>query len=403
MNIEQLNQQDKIINLLNLINKSNSQVYLRVELNEFDGIIKEVQNEYFIFTTKFKVPLIPKLARLHFNYLNKYYYFESKLIKYEKNLFYFKIPITIFCHSRRKARRYNIENLNIFSDIKIIHLPDSPALKVNEKQFNLSYEKNKIIKELSKDLPDTNFLITLIIKEVKEYFIFDEVKFIIPPKKEDLIAKILNRWQKPLLISKTDIIDEYLNIVNDKNFFTYGEYIKFLRDNKIEESRIAKFIENNIKLYKKMNIYSILYVPIFVSNIMVGYIMGYNKFERKKIINKNDIEYLIQAAAIIHSSILKRRLNSLNEGELKIKVFDISTEGTGLKILDPFIAKLIEKDFKLRLTIKIEKDKIISFIGSVKSKRELANSTLIGIEIYEIDEKSRITLYNFISNLSKPD
>jgi len=401
MEISQISDKNKIENILNLVLKSNSLVYLRAELNEYSGLLKEVKPNLITFYTKFKIPENFKTIFVHFTYLNKYFFFQTQIKNIEKNLYFLSFPNTLYTHLRRKSKRYNVQELDITTDLKIINLADSPVKDLIKSKLTLTYEKNKILKELEKDLPDINLLITYIIKEVKEYLITNEIKIILPIKKENFITSILKLWRKPLLIRRTDLIESYITKPEKDEYVTFYNYINFLREKNIDEKKITNFIGACIKLYKKIDAYSALYVPIFVSNLMPGYILAYNNSQSKKIIQNKEINYFLEAAEIIHNGLLKRKLNSLDESELNIKVVDISTEGIGLKITDPLLANVLEPQTKIKTDLLIEKKIKCSFIGLVKNKREHKDHFHIGVEICEIDDKNRTVLYNFINELSR--
>ncbi len=394
MEIEPIVDKNRITNLLNLIAKSSTTTYIRIELNEYSGVIKNIEYDEIEFFTKFKITKLSTPVRVSFNYLNKYYYFDAKFLRQEKNLIYLQVPEVIYYHYRRKATRYKIEHLDIFADIKIVHIPDSPVLEFSKSKA--SHIKNEIYKELQKDVPDANLILRLILREIKEYFLVDKAKIVMPVKEDNIITRILKTWRKPLLVQRTQEREEYLKNPFPKEVVTFSDYIKFLRENKTPENKIEDFIKNRMSQYKKEDIFSVLYTPIFVSNLMPGYIYAVNTFNSKKIINLNEINYFKEISEIIHETLLKCRLNSLESQELMIKVIDISTGGLRLKVIDPLLSAVLQEGMKLRCFVNFGKNKKCFFIGIIKSKRKRSNGTYIGVEIWEILEKNKVILYNFI-------
>ena len=403
MSEEVLNDKSKIENLLNLISKSNSVIYIRIGLNEYSGIIKELGYNEFSFFTKFKIAELSPFVRINFNYLNKYYFFDTKFIRREKNLIYLQIPEIIYRHYKRKSTRYKADKFNIFADIKIINIADSPTISFIKNNVKPSHIKSEIYKELQKDVPNANLILNLILREIKEFSIVDNVKIIMPLKEENIIAKILKIWKKPLLIQNAQTREEYLKNPYPNEVITFLDYIKFLRKNNTPEEKINEFIDKHISHYKKEDIFSILYTPIFVSNIMPGYIYAYNISGSKKIIRLNEINYFKDVAEIIHEALLKRRLNSLTSEELNVKVIDISTNGIGLEVVDPLLSSAFTEGMKLRCKIFFNRKKeYVIFTGVIRSMRKQKNSVYIGVEIREMLEKNRMVLYNFIENYLKP-
>jgi hypothetical protein len=53
---------------------------------------------------------------------------------------------------------------------------------------------------------------------------------------------------------------------------------------------------------------------------------------------------------------------------------------------------------KVKCKIFISPEKFFEFIGIVRNKRKKENFNYFGIEIWEINEKNRTILYNFIEN-----
>jgi len=390
-----------ITNLLKLIQKTATQVHIRVLLNEYSGTIKSIEYDEIKFYTKFKVPTVDTSVRVNFYYLNKYFYFETTILSKEKDTLSLKMPKTIYRHYKRRTTRYDIDNLNIFADLKLIHIADSPSLDLIKSNLQYSHIKNEIVKEAREDVPDANKILQLILKEIKEYFITDNISVVLPVKKEDIVVKILKIWRKPFLIQYTQEYDKYFENPFSDDVVTFKEYIKILKKNTTDDKKIDNFIHRMINEYEKMDIFSILYTPIYVSNILVGYFIASNRLKSTKAINKNEIQYFKEATEILHEAFLKRRLNSMDTQELRVKVKDISTSGVGLDVFDSLLASVLQKETKVRCDINIKKNRGFFFTGIVKNRRKNGSRLYIGIEIREIINKNRIILYNFIDEIKQ--
>ncbi|MBN1897466.1 MAG: PilZ domain-containing protein [Spirochaetes bacterium] len=397
-----LNDNSKIVNLLQIIFKSNIVIYLRTELNEYSGQIQKIEFDEFIYHTRFKIPKLTPPITFNFNYLNKYYYFDAELVKAEKSQSYFKIPQLIYLHYKRKSTRYNTEKSDMYADIKIVQIPESPTIQFIKNKSQLTGIKNKIYSELQEDVPNVNHLMHLILKEITQFSMVDMVKIIIPVKDENIYTRILRAWNKPLLVQVTQEKESYNVNPYPDEAVTFLEYLKLLKEKKTPEDKISEFISNLMVQFKKEEIYSVLYTPIFVSSLMPGYIIAYNTTESSRKIELPIIKHLKDRAEIIHEALLKRRLNSLTEHELKVKVVDISPNGIGFRLIDPLLISSFIKGMKLKISLPLD-DKICSFFGVIKSKRKREDGTYLGIEIREIVESNRAILYNYIeSNLKIP-
>ncbi len=393
-NLYVIEETHKIINILNLLSKSNTMLNLRNLLTEYNGRIKDILHNQFIFVPNIKILELQKQIQFSFFYLDKYHYFDSELVEVTKKNLILKIPDKIYIHFRRRDKRYKIGKHDISCNLKIINIKgqERETRKIKKLFNNIELVYN----ELENDNPNFSKIVKLIADNNKNFC--NDFKIIMPIHnlQNKLLIPFLMDNQKPLLISSTLDREAYLEQIKDENVLSLNSYINFLADT--GNKNITEEINKLIHFYKDNSIYSILYIPLIVLGKVIGVLRIANTYLRKIKISLSDVNYFSSVAEILDELIIKNKLNSLDDASLQIAVKDISVMGIGIEIADNMFSAILKQNIKLKVILNFNNKPWFHFIGTVRRINKLDKGNLIGILINEILPENKGKLINYINN-----
>ncbi len=208
---EEITDKNKIKNMLELLKRAENLVRLRNNLNEFSGFINEVTDNYFLFFSKFKIQNLEKKVVINFINSEKYYYFETTVIKSDKTGIYLDVPEKIFLHIKRRFKRYNLKGYDVRANIKVI------TLKTKEYFFLTNTTDieglKEIYEEYKKDVPDIKKILKLLILKLSKIYDKVDIKLTTHPDERNIISRIIKITHKPFFISNTFLKNSYLQNV----------------------------------------------------------------------------------------------------------------------------------------------------------------------------------------------
>ena len=330
--IQIIDDEKKIINIFKLLQKTAPVLNLRNLLVEYRGKITELLPEQLIFHSDVNIINLQNHLRISFYYLNKYHYFDTELVKADKNnkKLALAIPRQIYIHTKRQYKRYKVDDHYLTCNLKVIGYDKD--IQTHHKIQGLSGTMKSIYSELSHDKPDFPRIVKLIYKENKN--ICDDFKIytLIDKLPDNNIASFLENFKKPLLLNNLFELkyNQDSKPGNNANYLILTDYIDFL--SRINVKNVQNVILELANYYKKNSIFSLLYVPIVILGRVIGTLKVANKTSSKRLFRANDVNYFISIAKIINESIIKNKLNSIDDSYLNIKIEDISLSGIGITV-----------------------------------------------------------------------
>lgn len=389
-----IDDEKKIINIFDLLAKTNAILNLRNLLTEYNGRITEIKHNQFVFSPNLKILDLQKKLHFSFFYLNKYHYFTTEMIDADKKNLIIKMPKQIYIHYRRKDKRYKIEKDDIKCNLKIINVSgeERETRKIKKIFNNIEF----VYKELDQDKPDFTKIVKLIAENNKNFC--NDFKIIIPifNLQNKAVIPFLSIYKKPFLVNNTLNKDAYLDEERQENLVTMKDFISYLsrQGNKNISDEVNKLID----FYKKEEIYSILYIPVVVLGEVFGVLRIANTFSRKIRIDINDVSYFQSIGSIFNELIIKNKLNSLKDDSLKIEVDDISVSGIGMLIDDNAFSSYLKQNTRLKVFLEYHNKPWLNFIGSVKRITSKDDKKHVGIIIDEVLPDNKTKLVNYINS-----
>jgi len=391
-----IDNKNKIINILNLLIKTNAIFTLRFNLMEYQGKLKEMTDTNFIFEPHLEIPGASGTLRFSFYYLNKYHYFDAVLYKAEEKELIVNIPDKVFIHTKRQHKRYDVIEHDINCNLKIINLDTNISLEKEIRSASPSIKS--MFEELKKDNPDFKRIVQLIYEDNNKACDSLKIFMNMDTLPDQNVASFLKENKQPLLLNGLYEI-KYAGYSRQKKeedaYLGLKDYISFLSKDKKQD--VKSVILDLIQYYKKHSIYSLLYVPILLFWKVIGVLRVSNNGECKRLFNINDVNHFISIARIINESIIKNRLNSLKDDSISIKVNNISMSGIGIEIRDNILAKFLKKNTKVRVFLDNNQRPWLSFAGFITRIISKRDAKQVGIEINEILPENHAKLINFIN------
>lgn len=391
-----INDKEQIEKLLNYLAKMHNIVHLRSRLVEYLGYIKELYFDEFIFDTDYKIQKVEKNVRIIFNYMGQFYYFNTDIVNYEDDKYTLKIPKEVYIHVKRRYNRYKITHQNISCDLKLImsHLDQ----KVYQQMLYSVIEIKYIHDELKKEEPDINNIIKLVFQNNQD--LCDQIRLFLPadslPNK--IIYNFLQLYRKPFLVNDTQDEKDYFTNEFPSHVTTYLDYMKQLQKLHRSSLEVNNILKELMHYYQKNSIYSVLYIPVFVINQLVGVLKISNLFKSQKKFDLDMINHFLSIGRVIAEIIIKNKLNCIKDEDLSITIKDISLSGIGIEVFESTCMKYLNINNRLKVNLKLDNKEWLFFTGIIKRIERLKDKFKLGIEIEEILPVNRVKLMNFLNN-----
>ena len=396
--IQIIDDKRKINSIFKLLQKINTVFNLRNFLVEYRGKIEDVLHDQFTFISDVNIINLHDVLRLSFYYLNKYHYFDTRPMHVDKDNkeLVLEIPKQIYIRSKRQYRRYPVNDDFLVCNLKVISY--DKEIRAGHDIQGLSGVMKSIYHELSHDKPDFPKIVKLIFEENKH--ICDDFKIFTSIDKlpDQNILSFLQEFKQPLLLN--DLFElkykSQANLKRNSNFFRLRDYIEFLSVSHVAD--IKNVILDLGNYYKKNSIFSLLYVPIVILGRVIG-VLRISNTRSKRLLSNNDVDYFISIAKIINESIIKNKLNAVDDMSLNIKIEDISLSGVGITIKDRIFSGFLRKNTILKVFLCLKEKPWLSFIGYTKRIAAKGGLINIGIEISEILPNNQAKIVNYINKL----
>ncbi|MFN4244653.1 MAG: PilZ domain-containing protein [Brevinematia bacterium] len=379
---------ESVINILKFFVSSNKNIILIVDDLKINTKIIDVNDIYFYLDIPFELDIqkFPYGISCLIPYGKDLFFFNSEIIDIQENKAKIVLPATIVKKHSRDYERYNVEgilfaSLNVVKEIDnkdlIDRFPSSIRLTFQEILGKASFEE--ILEKI----------LNLILEK------FDHAIFI--DKLSQLSWLRFCRYNKTGLVLPNVNSKTFLNPFKVYGFSTYGTFLEPQKRN-ILDSEVKFFLNYHIS----KGFVSYIYLPIFIVDTLIGYIMIASKkpLELDNFDNILKIMELLGFIDLIEKIFCYNRFFVLNEyRDYLIPVVDISFGGIKIKI-DKHIAYFINVGDTVKVYFKIG-TKFFEFIGEVIRIGYENDSFISAIKFFNIDKSEFSFIKKWFSNFER--
>lgn len=359
--------------------------------NKTSGKIQDISEYIFTIKTESEIPPSVKSLDISFELNKEPYHFKGEVVKISSKDITVLIPSQLEVWRPRRYER-NFCYGKVFCNVNIIKEMSS---EVRSKFVSMPSRLGMIFKEVSKDTPNVSLVMKMIKDELETISDIGELFLHKQGETLPLPVVIITKYKKPLLLEDTQ----------DKSFYSKKylgneviTFTKFMEDLNWTPEKIEEEVKKFIVFFAKNNIRSITYVPIFLFESVVGHIRVASFLNKvSKTITLRDVFYIQSLADIASEALAKYKLFSLtNANEFPLPVYDISVGGVKVEI-EQYLAKFLEPGTKVKLNIKLGRDKIISVKGKVLRIDSEEDKLFMAVQFEDLDKAEEMVISDFVS------
>ncbi|RHX93027.1 PilZ domain-containing protein [Leptospira stimsonii] len=298
-------------------------------------------------------------AKISFEIMNILYQFEVVILEFLEEGIKIRIPSELQAASFRKNIRVAVDDL--FMNYVILFRSLSGGGREIGRNIQVEQRFNNLMREIKKDNPDLR-LINIMISEYistvsKEY---DIVFFSAEKKDEVFLESFIRRHDKPIFISDTSLIINYIRETDPSEVGNYREeYIRMVLEN--GQDYADKFFRELQKNEIRDFLISYMILPIRLFNDVVGYIRVYASAMDRYSITPSQAGYLIELSEIFSYSMTKIFIRADNYRQTKAatRVVDISINGLLFEIDEERIFHYLKKHNIIKIFIPLTERTLI--------------------------------------------
>lgn len=381
----------EIISLLKICKLYEVKLTLTFDNNRTTGKIVELSEYIMTIKTDFEIPPSIKSIDVAFELNKEPYHFKSDVVKILPKTVTILIPSQIEIWKPRKYKR-SVCYGKVFCSINIIK---DLSENVRKKISSLPPRLAPIFKELTKDTPNIPLVIKMIQDELRNISDFGELVLHKQGENLPLPVIIISRYRKCLLIEDTQDDESYYRRYSVSEVISLSN---FLQDLQWPEEKIKEEIKKFKTFFTNNDIKSIVYVPIFLFENVVGHIRVASFLSKvSKILTLRDVFYIKALSDIVSEALAKYKLFSLsNTNEYPLPIYDISLGGAKIEI-EQFLAKFLEPGIKVKLNIKFNDGKIISPKGKILRIDTQEEKLFVAVEFENLDKTEEFIISEFVN------
>jgi len=365
----------------------------------FDCIVSEIDNN--IVTLKVpgfrdKGPNVR--TQIHFEALNKLYHFDVRILSFDENDVYIRVPHEIHSVMRRKSKR--IPTPSLFMHFTILY-SSLFSLKSREQEIESKYPH--FMKEVRSDNPSIKLLNYMVTEEAlrlgEDYeIVFYTENVDLGPNEYKLLGT-----KKNIYIADTSRLSSYIDPLDSDILINFEDEFTSLSSRYNELDALKKF--ENMKKEDSRNFYvSYLYCPIILFNEVIGHFKIYTTYFSKRYITRDYATWFSSKIELFNYGITKFHIRDTRytSEARETPVVNLSQEALLFELEDEELFNYLHHHRRIKLDVQLG-DHLLEIQGEI-------NRTFVNDGVYYLvvvffksnpEDMARLELFIYEESLGK--